>query len=85
MYRGGKVRSNRGGMVRHVRDGGMTLAFARNDTTKNCSCGVGGAVNDGAVESESVRDIVRGLRGDENLGGLSTTFEIGSKSRTPLP
>ena len=58
----------------------MTLAFAGNGTTENSGCGVGGAVNDGTVESECVGDIVRGLGGDERSAGLSTMSVIGSKS-----
>ena len=58
-------------MVRRVRDGGVTSAFAGNGTTENGGCGVGGAVNGGAVKSECVGDIVQGPGGDESLEGLS--------------
>ena len=51
----------------------------------NSDCGVGGAVNDDAVESENVGDGVRGLDGGDGSAGLCTVFVIGSKSRTRLP
>ena len=52
---------------------------------ENSECGVGGAVSDDAVESESVGDGVRGLGGGESLAGLYTVFVIGSRTRTRLP
>lgn len=52
---------------------------------ENSDCGVGGAVNDDAVESESVGDGVRGLDGGESSAGMCTAFVIGSKTRTRLP
>ena len=73
----GKGRSNRGSTVHRARDGGMVLAFAGNGTTETGGCGVGGAVNDGAVESESFGDIVRGLGGGESSEGLSTLHGSG--------
>ena len=41
-------------MVYHVCDGGMALVFAGRGTTENGSCVSGGAINDGAIERESV-------------------------------
>ena len=70
-------------MVRSVRDGGMTSAFAGNGTTENGGCGVGGAVNGGAVELECVGDIVQGLGGSERSEGLFTTFMMGSSRKLP--
>jgi len=52
---------------------------------ENNDCGVGGAVNDDAVDSESVGDGVRGLEGGDGSAGLCTAFVIGSKTRTRLP
>ena len=52
---------------------------------ENSDCGVGGAVNDDAVESESVGDGVWGLGGGESLAGLCIVFVMGSKTRTRLP
>ena len=51
----------------------------------NSDCGVGGGVNDDAVEPESVGDGVRGLEGGDGSAGLCTAFVIGSKTRTRLP
>ena len=51
----------------------------------NSDCGVGGVVNDDAVDSESVGDGVRGLEGGDSSAGLYTAFVIGSKTRTRLP
>ena len=79
----GKVRLNGGSVVRRVPDGGVTSAFAGNDTTENGGCGVGGAVNGGAVESECVEDIVQGLGGGESSEGLFTTFVMGSSRELP--
>jgi hypothetical protein len=50
----------------------------------NSDCGVGGAVNDEAVESENVGDGVRGLEGGDGSAGICTAFVIGSKTRTLL-
>ena len=43
------------------------------------------AVNNGAVESESVGDLVQRLGGDERSVGLWTAFLMGSKTQTLLP
>ena len=51
----------------------------------NSDCGVGGAVNDDAVESENVGDGVRGTNGGDSSAGLCTALVIGSKTRTRLP
>ena len=42
-------------------------------------------VNNGAVESESVGDVVWRLGGDERSVGLWTVFLMGSKAQTLLP
>ena len=52
---------------------------------ENSECGVGGVVNDDAVESESVGDGVWGLDGGDSSVGLCTAFVIGSRTRTRLP
>jgi hypothetical protein len=52
---------------------------------ENSDFGVGGAVNDDAVDSENVGDGVRGLEGGDSSAGLCTVFVIGSKTRTRLP
>ena len=41
-------------MVRRVRDCGMAWAFAGRGTAENGSCVIGGAVDDSAIEWESV-------------------------------
>ena len=52
---------------------------------ENNDCGVGGGVDDDAVDPESVGDGVRELDGGESCAGLCTAFVIGSKTRTLLP
>ena len=51
----------------------------------NSDCGVGGGVNDDAVDSENVGDGVRGLEGGDSSAGVCTAFVIGSRTRTRLP
>ena len=52
---------------------------------ENNDCGVGGVVNDDALESENVGDGVRGLQGGDSPAVLWTAFMLGSKTRTRLP
>ena len=69
----------------YVMAGWIWYLDAGRGIVENSECGVGGAVDDEAVESESVGEGVRGLGGGESLAGLCTTFVIGSKTRTLLP
>lgn len=51
---------------------------------RNSDCGVGGEVNDDAVESENVGDGVRRPGDDGDSEGVCTFFVLGSKMRTCL-
>ena len=86
-YDGGKARSKQrwGGRPVYVMAGWIWGLGAGRGTVENNDCGVGGVVNDDALESENVGDGVRGLEGGESSAGLWTAFVIGSKTRTRLP
>lgn len=86
-YEGGKARlkQRQGGKPVYVMAGWMRYLGAGRVIVENNDCGVGGAVDDDAIESEGVGDGVRGLGDGESLAGLCTTFVVGSKTRTLLP
>lgn len=86
-YEGGKARSKqrKGGRPVYVMAGWIWGLGAGRGIVENSDCGVGGAVNDDAVESENVGDGVLGLEGGEGSAVLCTAFVIGSRTRTRLP
>jgi len=85
-YEGGKARSKQrwGGGPVYVMAGWIWGLSAGSGIVENNDCGVGGMVNDDALESENVGDGVRGLEGDESSAALWTVFTRGSKTRTRL-
>lgn len=84
-YEGGKARSKQrwGGRFVHVMTGWIWGLSAGRGIVENNDCGVGGMVNDDALESENVGDGVRGLDGGESSARLWTAFMIGLKTRLP--
>ena len=69
----------------YVIAGWMRRIAAGRGVVVNSDCGVGGVVNDDAVESENVGDGVRELEGGDGSAVACTAFVIGSNTRTRLP
>ena len=86
-YEGGKARSRErwGGRRVYVMAGCIWGLSAGRGIVENSDCGVGGAVNDDALESENVGDGVRGLGGGESSATLWAAFTVGYKTRICLP
>ena len=72
-------------MPMYVMAGWISALDAGRGIVENSDCGVGGGVNDDAVESENVGDGVRGLGGGESMVILCIALVVGSKTPARLP